>query len=177
MGEKGHPLTFVRNDGAARYRYDDPASEFQTWYGSRTSEGAFYEVYAGWTEGDHEPTVISELQRRRRVSGRVAIDDDLELIDLRGPAVNGVFRGLDDRLGTAEEYSLTQRWARRIFECAPRVGGVVYRSRLGGESGPNVAVFLPRGAAALQPLEPGDSVDAPRFAPERAALRAIGIGW
>ncbi len=174
-GTLGHPLLYVAADPPPRHRFDDPASGYLVWYGSRTADGAFLEVF-----GDTSRGFVTPAQREGRLGGWVRIEADARLLDLRAPAALGILRGparLDDRIGTTGMYSLAQAWSERIFGCDDRLGGLIYRSRLGGDAGPNVAIFLGRTAGMVTPLESGTSVDDPRFDPQRLMLRTAGIGW
>lgn len=166
-GAVGHPLTFVATAGAPKWRFDDPDGEFRTWYGAMSSVGAFWEVYGG------PPTIVSPARRTGRVCGLVELAVDLELVDLRSPKVMALFPGLDDRIGTTEVYSVTQAWARALWERG--ANGVVYHARKAGLEGPSVAVFLPRSERAISPAEPGEPLDSPRFDPERKALASVEI--
>ena len=173
-GTVGEPLLFVPDPAIARYRFDDPHAAYSVWYGSRTPEGAFLEVF-----GDLPRGFVTPAQRDGRVCGQVAIDASLLLLDLRSPAVNSIVHvedRLDDRIGTTELYSLTQSWSRRFFECDDGIGPLD-RSRLGGEKGPNVAIFLERAAGILAPVDAGTSVDDALFEPARQQLALSGVQW
>lgn len=173
-GMAGHPLLLVIGRTYARYRFDDPRSTFLTWYGSRTATGAFLEVF-----GDRDRGLVTPAERAGRVAGEVLFPPDLELLDLRGPLVNQILNvggRLDDRIGTTELYSLTQAWARALYDCRGSLAGLVYRSRLGGEVGPSVALFGDRLRGAA-PVDGGLSVDDDALADARDVLEDCGIRW
>ncbi len=175
-GATGHPLLYILKRAPARYRFDDPRVEYAVWYGSRTATGAFLEVY-----GDTPGRLVTPAQRLGRVCGTVRVDKEVRLLNLQAPAVLGVQRGpdrLDDRIGTVGRYSLTQAWSRRFFDCDDQLGGLVYRSRLGGGHGPNVAIFEPRTLTTLNPGDAGIPVDDASFDEARAVLlSAVGVAW
>jgi hypothetical protein len=176
VGASGHPLLHILRRSHARYRFDDPRSEYLVWYGSRTATGAFLEVF-----GDTPGRLVTPAQRFGRVAGSVTVENDVRLLDLQAPAVLGVQRGptrLDDRIGTVGVYSLTQAWSRRFFDCDDQLGGLVYRSRLAGSEGPNFAIFEPRTVAKLNPKDAGVSVEDGSFDVARAVLLdAAGVAW
>jgi RES domain-containing protein len=174
-GATGHALTFVTRRAIPVHRFDDPDARYLVWYGSRTAAGAFLEVFA-----DSDRRFVAPDQQARDC-GEVELANDLVLLDLRAPRVLGIVSrpdGLDDGIGTVRTYTLTQAWSRRFFDCKSDLAGFIYRSRLGGELGPNVALFADRTGGALRPLEPGTRVGDVRFAAERETLlRLAGVGW
>jgi hypothetical protein len=173
-GVAGHPLLLVLRSRYPRYRFDDPDSTFQVWYGSRTPTGAFLEVF-----GDRDRGVITPAERAGRVAGEVVFPADLPLLDLRAPLVNQIMKvggRLDDRVGTTGQYSLTQAWARTIHDCRAAIGGLIYRSRMGGEVGPNIALF-DEGMRAATPVDAGLSVDEVAFHDAHEMLDNSGIRW
>lgn len=173
-GMAGHPLLLVIGRAYPRYRFDDPRSTFLTWYGSRTATGAFLEVF-----GDRPRGLVTPPERAGRVAGEVRLPPDLELLDLRGPLVNQIVKAgsrLDDRIGTTEIYSLTQAWARALYDCRAPLAGLIYRARLGGEVGPSVALFVDR-LRAVTPVDDGVSVDDDAFSDARDVLENCDIRW
>lgn len=111
--------------------------------------------------------------------GAVRSDRDLALVDLRAPAVIGLFEGipkLDARLGDGDDYRLSQAWAARIHDCAPQAHGLLYRGRKAGEN--CVALFGDRIGGSLVPAEVPADIDDPRWAADRASFTGLsGIKW
>jgi|GEM_PF-5429672 hypothetical protein len=175
-GATGHPLLFTPRRPIPVHRFDDPGGIYDVWYGSASADGAFLEVFA-----DSERAFVLPDQRTGRVCGEVEIDDGLQLIDLRAPAVLGILdrpNGLDDQIGTTTLYSVTQAWSRAFFEYRGDIGGLVYRARLAGDRGPSVVLFMPRAAGARDAREAGVSVDDVRFQPQRDLLaRVARVAW
>ena len=67
----------------------------------------------------------------------IAVVARLKLVDLRG---DGVIRmGIPTDVAQAKSHKLGQTWSRRIWEHPDKVDGIIYASRLNGET--NIAVY------------------------------------
>ena len=135
-------------------------------YVADTLDSAFIETF------DREPSELdrylnvvawSEIEARGVAS--VEALTDLRLVDITGPGVGHI--GADGRLGSTDDYALTQRWSLALHDHPLQPDGIYYRSRH-DQSLVAVALF-DRARARIQAVEHG-SLAAPRFHRELARI-------
>jgi len=123
--------------------------------------------------------LITPLERKGVLLGPVTATLDLHLVDLRAPAVTGLFRGspkLDGRLGGGGDYDKSQAWGARIHDCAPDAHGLLYHARKAGED--CVALYGDRVGRLLVPSDDPVDIDDPGWAIDRDAFTTItGVIW
>ena len=100
---------------SGRSRFDAPGGQFGVMYVADTLDSAFIETF------DREPSKLdrylnvvawSEIEARGVAS--VEALTDLRLVDITGPGVRHI--GADGRLGSTDDYALTQRWSLALYD-------------------------------------------------------------
>jgi len=148
--------------GSALGRFDCPEdldaaihpAHYGVWYGADSELGAVCEKF-----GERYGLVTRALRTGKAV-WPVVPTRILNLVDLRPPAVTGIYRPspgihLDLRLSGTEDYDLTQAWSACFHRCCPDIDGVLYRSRMGG--GSSIALF--EALVGLSVVDPLSAVD------------------
>lgn len=124
------------------HRFDAPAGEYGTLYAAEDDFCAFVEVF-----GDPlDARVVSRSDLRQHCLSRVTAHRLLHLVDLTAQGLSQL--GADGRLTTGDDYGLSQRWARALWDHADQPDGLVYRARH-DPSKASVAIF-DRAKAALR---------------------------
>jgi hypothetical protein len=129
----------------ALHRFDCPLdlgpnhpTHYGVWYGSQTDLGAIIEKF-----GDAYGEITSAMRAEQRLTP-MRPTRVLRLLDLRPPAVNGLYRSqsaqaLDLNLSATRHYWITQEWSACLHRCVPEADGLLYVARIGG--GDSVALF------------------------------------
>lgn len=124
------------------HRFDAPAGEYGTLYAAEDDFCAFVEVF-----GDPlDARVVSRSDLRQHCLSRVTANRLLHLVDLTAQGLSQL--SADGRLTTGDDYGLSQRWARALWDHADQPDGLVYRARH-DPSKVSVAIF-DRAKAALR---------------------------
>ncbi len=116
------------------HRFDAPAGEYGILYAGENDLCAFVEVF-----GDPlDARVVSRSDLRQRCLSTVTAKRPLHLIDLTAQGLSQL--GADGRLTTGDDYGLSQRWARALWNHVDQPDGLVYRARH-DPSKESVAIF------------------------------------
>ncbi len=131
---------------AGLHRFDAPAGEYGILYAGEDDFCAFVEGF-----GDPLDTrVVSRSDLRERCLSKVTSNRPLHLVDLTAQGLSQL--GADGRLTTGDDYSLSQRWARALWDHPYQPDGLVYRARH-DPSKESVAIFdRARSALSLRRL-------------------------
>ncbi len=85
--------------------------------------GAFVETFGHQTGTRY----VAAADLASRGLARIHASRPLQLVDLTGPELTRL--GADARLGSGEDYGLSQRWSRALWSQPDRPDGIYYRSR------------------------------------------------
>jgi hypothetical protein len=106
------------------YRFDDPHGEFGVLYAALGEECAFLETLVRVPQS--EGRVLRSELARRSISPLTA-SRPLRFADLRGHHLAQL--RVDSRLFAYTDYTITQPWARALFEHEDEFDGLVFHSR------------------------------------------------
>jgi hypothetical protein len=152
------PLGF----GKTPSRFSDPrrrrpANRFGVLYLGSTIEVAFLEaVLRDQRDGAIGDLPIAEAELHNRCYADIEVTEPLQMVDLRenGPVVMGV----PTDVARASSQTLARTWALAFHEHQQRPDGIIYPSRLNGQT--NLAVF-DRAIIKLRKVQKVKLIDAP----------------
>lgn len=111
---------------ARRYRFDDPTGGYGVLYTGKDIQCAFIETFGDARGADGE-LQITQGDIAKRCIALIGIVRPLGVVDLSGSGLANIHA--DARLTAGDDYGLSQRWARKLFDHPQRPDGVLYRSR------------------------------------------------
>lgn len=133
------------------HRFDAPGGEYGILYAGEDVFCAFIEVF-----GDPlDLRLVSRAHLRSYCLSQITTSRSLRLIDLTAHGLCGL--GADGRLTSGDDYALSQRWARALWDHPQQPGGLVYRARH-DPSKESVAIF-DRAWRALRAQRPKGILD------------------
>jgi hypothetical protein len=109
-----------------QYRFDDPHGDYGVLYVARDVQGTFIETF-GDSRGPTGELEIARGDIAQRCVARIEIIRSLRVVDLTGPGLAQI--QADARLTAGDNYPLSQRWGRQIFDHRQRPDGILYRAR------------------------------------------------
>lgn len=129
------PIYFGKN---ACFRFDDPDGEqgsFGTLYAATDEHGAFIETF-----GESEGNTVSQRGLSLRSISQLVLEKPLQLVDLTGSGLAHL--GGAGEI-TAGAYSISQAWAKALFEHPEKPHGIYYRARH-DQSRCSIALYHPQ---------------------------------
>lgn len=153
------PIYFGRK---ACYRFDDPdgnQGSFGTLYAATDEHGAFIETF-----GESEGNTVSHKGLGIRSITKLVLSENLQLVDLTG---NGIAQLGGAGEITAGDYSISQAWAKALFEHPEKPHGIYYRARH-DQSRCSIALYHPHGS--LLTVQKTTALDDNSFASKLGAI-------
>jgi len=109
-----------------RYRFDDPTGGYSVLYAGKDIQCAFIETFGDARGADGE-LQIARGDIAKRCVALIGIVRPLRVVDLTGSGLSNI--RADARLTAGDDYGLSQRWGRELFDHSQRPDGVLYRAR------------------------------------------------
>jgi hypothetical protein len=102
---------------------------------------------------------IAESELADRLYGQIRLREELQLLDLTGDGP--VRMGIPSDVARSSRQALSRKWSVAFHDHPDRVDGIIYPSRLNGET--NLAIY-DRAIGKLEPLRTSDLRQAPGLA-------------